>query len=516
MKRAVLALAVTVLAVAAPSRAQDARPQTIPALREWSPSQGTWSLRDGAHVIVRHRERDSLRDDARRLASDLAAAVGHRVATTARRGARARAGDVIVTLSARDHQLGAEGYSLRIGRAFTIAARTRTGLFYGGRTLLQLLRAGAIPRGRARDWPRYAERGLMIDNGRAFFSRPWLEARIRELASLKLNLLHLHFSDNQGFRVESTTHPEVVTPPALSKDDVRTLVEVARRHHVTIVPELDTPGHMEAALRAHPELHLVNAAGQRQPDKLDVTKPEARAFIADLLGEYLPLVPGPWWHTGADEYLGIFSTPADYELYPQLEAYADAKYGPDANGKDAVLDYTNFIGERVRAAGKELRVWSDGTGGGSAVKLDARASVMWWEEMHSPAPQQLVESGHRVLNAGWWPLYYVTGGPLQSLRTPVDQMYESWDAWSFNGPYTRRWFVPTAASPTALAADDPRQAGVSLQVWNDDPASPEATEQAVAAGIAPRLRVLAQKAWASPQLTGAYDEFERIAARVAP
>ena len=126
-------------------------------------------------------------------------------------------------------------------------------------------------------------------------------------------------------------HSEPPCEPAAGDPDpdVRKLVRVARRHHVTIVPELDAPGHLQAALEPHPELQLTNAAGQKQPDKLDVTLPEARDFIADLLDEYLPLFPGPWWHTGADEYLGIASTEQDYEFYPQLEAYADAKYGEE-------------------------------------------------------------------------------------------------------------------------------------------------------------------------------------------
>src|SRR3712207_951778 len=104
----------------------------------------------------------------------------------------------------------------------------------------------------------------MIDDGRAFFSREWLEARIRELAGLKLNLLHLHVSDNQGFRIESRSHPEAVTPPALSHDDVRRLLAVAARHHVTIVPEIDMPGHMQAALRAHPELQLADPRSEER------------------------------------------------------------------------------------------------------------------------------------------------------------------------------------------------------------------------------------------------------------
>ena len=275
------------------AQAANPRPATVPALREWTGGAGTTTLRRGARVVVRRR-RNTLRPEARLLAQDLRALTRRRWRTGLRRRKRVRRGDVVLKLSSRDAGLGAEGYRLTIGRTVTIAARTRAGIFYGGRTLLQLLRSSRrLPRGRARDLPRYPERGLMLDNGRQFFSPAWLERRIRALAGLKLNLLHLHFSDDQGFRIESDSHPEAVSSPHLTKAQVRRLIALAARHHVTIVPELDSPGHMRAALARHPELQLRNAVGQPQPDKLDVTLDASRRFLGDLLDEYLALFPGP-------------------------------------------------------------------------------------------------------------------------------------------------------------------------------------------------------------------------------
>jgi hexosaminidase len=496
--------------------AANERPATVPALREWAGGTGTMPVRGGARVVVL-RNRNRLRPEARQLAEDLRQATRRRWRTSARRRRRVRPGDVVLALGSRDGALGAEGYSLRIGRTVKITARTTAGVFYGGRTLLELLRtSGRLPVGRARDWPRYPERGLMLDNGRQFFTPAWLEKRIRELAGLKLNLLHLHLSDDQGFRIESSSHPEIVSSPHLSKADVRHLVEVAGRQHLTIVPEIDSPGHMTAALAKHPELQLRNAAGQPQPDKLDVTLDSARRFMGDLLDEYLPLFPGRWWHMGSDEYLGIASTEADYQaVYPQLSAYARARYGPNANGKDAVLDFDNWVGERVRRAGKELRVWSDGIEGGSAVKLDPRTAVEWWENRASAPPSELVARGHRVLNSGWWPLYYVTGGTFAALRAKLDEMYEGWEPRRFEGPYSSRWFGgPLAPDPFYLAADEQRQLGASLDVWNDVPGA--MSEDQIADGIRPRLRVLAQKTWGSPQLSASYSEFARRVDPVSP
>jgi hexosaminidase len=466
----------------------------VPALQSWHPSGGEFVLRPDARVVVHRAERKALIGEARTLAADL----GARVASHTRRG------DVLLTLTSRDRELGDEGYSLRVGRAFTIAARHRAGIYYGGRTLLQL--GGRVPRGRARDFPLYEERGMMIDNGRAFFSRQWLLERIRFLSGLKLNLLHLHLSDDQGFRIQSETHPEITSRPALSKDDIRALLAEAKRRHVTIVPEIDMPGHMTAALARHPELQLKDASGQRKPDKLDVTLPAARTFAADLVGEYLRLFPGPWWHAGADEYLGAFATEADYAQYPQLEAYADARYGADANAKDAVLDFVNAIAAQVHAAGKELRVWADGMGGGAKVALDTRAVLEWWENRVSPQPRDLAAAGRRILNVSWWPLYYVTGGPFESLRSSEQDFFEKWDPWHFEGPYTMRW-LGGPPQYQELAPRDPHLLGATLAVWNDDPSSPGAQPDAIAAGTAPRLRILAQKAWGSRSPARTYAEF---------
>lgn len=509
-------LAASLVALAFPTgalaeeAAADERPATVPALREWQATGGTFALRPDARVVVAPGGRAALVDEARTLAEDLGALLGRTVRVVP--GERARAGDVVLTTTS-DAELGAEGYALRVGEAFKIQAPTAAGAFYGGRTLLQLVRGGEpIPHGAGRDWPLYRERGLSLDVARAFYSRAWLEELIRRMADIKLNLLHLHLTDNEGFRIESDSHPEIVSEQRLTKEDIRALLAEARRNHITIVPEIDMPGHMAAALAEHPELQLEDVAGQRQPDKLDVTLPAARRFVADLLDEYLPLFPGRWWHVGADEYLDYGSTQADYYRYPQLQAYAREKHGPQANGHDAVLDFVNWVGDRAAAAGKRIRVWSDGVSGGSAVALRRDAVVEWWEDMFSPSPVELVDQGYQVLNVGWWPLYYVTGDFGPYLRAPEDQMYEKWDAWHFEGQWTSRWFTgePSRTRSWELKPGDPRQPGATLAVWHGNPNDPEAQPDALAAGIAWRLRIVAQKTWGSPLLTPSYAEFQAL------
>jgi hexosaminidase len=387
----------------------------------------------------------------------------------------ARHGGVVLALGSRDRRLGREGYRLEVGSRVRIEARTRAGLFYGRQTVLQLLRAGhgTIPRGWGRDWPSYPERGLMIDNGRRYYSPAWIKRRIRELAYLKLNQLHLHFSDNQGFRIESDSHPEVMTRPYLTKAQVRDIVAYARARHVRVIGELDMPGHMQAALAAHPELQVAG-----RPDELDFTKPAARRFARELILEYLQLFPGRYWHAGADEFAG----PGDF------------------------IGFVNWIDRLVRAHGRTLRVWHDGLSG---TRLRRDVVVEWWAEHAGPSPSRLLAQGHRVLNAGWWPTYYDVG-PLGQVRPSMKVAYDTWQVNLFGGLAIN---TPTPASPLQRVPAR-RVLGSELHVWNDDPAA-ETVEQ-TARGIAPRLRVLAQKTWDTPPPAPTYAGFERIWNRVRP
>jgi hexosaminidase len=514
MRIRALALALGASVIAIPhALAANPRPATIPALREWKGGVGTFKLRRSSRIVIPHKHRHRLRADASLLASDLAELTGRRHRVVASRRKRVRRGDVRIGLGARDPGLGREGYRMRIAGAVRIAANRPAGAFYGTRTFLQLMRQGPrLPRGRARDWPRYPERGLMVDVGRKYFTPTWLRSHVRELAFLKLNYLHLHLSDNQGFRIGSERHPEIVSEPHLTKTEVRALLALAERHHMTVVPEIDMPGHMQAALEPHPELQLRNAAGTPSPANLDYTLPEARAFARELVEEYLPLFPGPYWHMGADEYLLTvpgFQTPADYAAYPQLQEYARARYGPEATPKDGILGFVNEIGALVRGSGKSLRIWHDGLEGGRVVTVDPATVVDWWIDTAGPSPHELLAQGHRIMNAGWFPTYYVNGA-LGSVRPDMRTAYESWEVNEFYGPFV---YDETAQNPPdVVPPGEPRNLGSKLHVWNDDPEA--ATESEIAEGIFPRLRVIAQKTWSSPLLTPSYSEFEGVGRRI--
>jgi hexosaminidase len=151
-------------------------------------------------------------------------------------------------------------------------------------------------------------------------------------------------------------------------------------------------------------------------------------------------------------------------------------------------------------------VWNDGLADGRAVKLRRDVVVDWWAGHTGPGPRALVARGHRILNAGWWPTYYVVGA-LGGLHASMRIAYESWAVNRFHG--LAFGLEPPGTPPVVLPRGLRRNLGSELHVWNDDPDGE--TDAQTARGIAPRLRVLAQKTWDSPLLAPRYAGFQRIA-----
>lgn len=439
------------------------------------------------------------------FASDLAAQSGTHPRVVV---GNPRSGDIALRL---DPALttGPEGYRLTIGPSITISAPTVTGDFYGTQTLLQWLQQRTtLPAGTVNDWPRYPERGLGLDLGRVPFDATYIEQQIRQLAYLKMNYLQLNLSDDSAFRIESDRHPEIVSPQHLTKDQVRTIVALAARYHVQVVPVIDMPGHMGAILAKHPEFQLRNVLGQADATRLDISNPAAVAFVKDILDELMPLFPSTYWHLGGDEYMKS----VEYATYPNLLSSAIRRYGLGATGKDAFLGFLNDMNAFVRAHGYTARVYNDEAAGGSRVTLNPTIVVDWWADVSplsdpiSPTPQQLLATGHKILNNGWWPTYYNSPG------TPTPDMGEAYNNWQVNEFHSLIYYNYTLALPsTFIAADDTRNLGARLSVWGDGPLGTDPA--AIAAGVLPRLQVIAQKTWASPQRLD-YSQFQALGAGV--
>jgi hexosaminidase len=225
---------------------------------------------------------------------------------------------------------GAEGYRLDVTRAGVVVRADRpAGLFHGVQTLRQLLPANVeaptrqagpwtVPGASITDRPRYAYRGAMLDVSRHFFTVAQVERYIDQLALYKVNYFHLHLSDDQGWRIAVDGWPRLTEYGGstevgggqggwYTKDDYREIVRYAASRYLTVVPEIDMPGHTNAALASYADL---NCDGVAPPlytgtsvgfSSLCVPKEVTYDFVDDVVRELAALTPGPYLHIGGDE-----------------------------------------------------------------------------------------------------------------------------------------------------------------------------------------------------------------------
>ena len=279
-------------------------------------------------------------------------------------------GDLVFTLGAHDESLGNEGYQMEIARQVLINANTTRGAFYGMQSLLQLFAQDRnLQRGSIRDFPRFGERGFMIDAGRQYFEIAYIESLIRKLAWIKMNFIHLHFTEWQAFRLKSDLFPGLAPEQSYSKEDIRRIQDYAATYHIMVVPEIDLPAHATVITEYNPYLafacpsmrsswwqtHSMEEAGYAAGDQawtLDITRREVRSWIKALLDEWIPLFDGPYFHIGGDEYQ------YDREKYACEELVMAAKQMGYEYPGDLFVDYFNEMNEHVKSHGKTTQIWN--------------------------------------------------------------------------------------------------------------------------------------------------------------
>ncbi|RSS65983.1 beta-N-acetylhexosaminidase [Streptomyces sp. WAC07061] len=285
-------------------------------------------------------------------------------------------------------ELGAEGYRLRTtASGVTLTAHAPAGLFRGGQTLRQLLPvrgAGEVPGGEVTDTPRFAYRGAMVDVARHHFPVEQVKRYVDQVAQYKINTLHVHLTDDQGWRIAVDSWPRLAAYGGASevgggpgghwtKDEYRDLVAYAARRYVDVVPEIDMPGHVNAALASYAELNCDGRAPERYTgvkvgfSSLCVGKERTYEFVDDVLGELAALTPGRYLHIGGDE---AHSTPAaDYAAFMDRAQAVVARHGK------TVVAWHQLANARP-APGAVLQYWgTDKTAAAekSAVAAAARA-----------------------------------------------------------------------------------------------------------------------------------------------
>lgn len=457
-------------------------PGTIPALRNWTAGGGRLDLAGNVPIIIEADSGQSmkeLRSVADVLIADLYYITGLKAQVAVDPKNAAGRGSIVLHLGEIQDDPGNEGYILDIDEAVHIRASSVNGLFYGTQTVLQWLKQSgntpSLPTGHAIDYPRFQQRGIMLDVGRKYYEISYLEQLIRNLAWQKMNTLHLHFTEWSAFRLQSETYPGLAAADSYSKEDIRYLQDVAKRYHVDIIPEIDLPAHATAMTEYEPRLAFsCNSMRKAKWQKveygdhvpawtIDITREENRQWIAKLLDEFIPLFDSKYFHIGGDEYQ---YDPQKYECPELLEAMKERGFEKPG---DIFVEWVNETNEQVKSYGKTTQIWN------------------WWRFLENdttiqpakdiiinvwnlPRQEEIIADGYKVVLTPE-SLLYVSPG-LEDQDTgygifDVRKIYEEWEVgsseaimgyklsvWSDEATHrTDQWFEGKSYEPRAVVAE---------------------------------------------------------------
>ncbi|MGY0231842.1 discoidin domain-containing protein [Longispora urticae] len=493
-RAAVAALAVVgSLTLAAPpaAAADNPAPAVVPALQEWTAGAGSLQLGPSSRIVVPAGASPRLTQLATQLVAEITELTPLRLTTATgspvqgdialRVDANASYGAVLANLKPEAYRLATTATSV------TITGASDTGLYYGTRSLLQILvRGTTVPLGTAVDYPNYAVRGFMLDVGRKYFTPEFIHSYIRWMGWLKLNTFQLHLNDNEidslrppgtdwssaysAFRLKST-NPDfaglAATDGSYTRADWDSFETTAAAHAITLVPEIDAPGHARAFVKAHPELGLNNG----DSDNLDLSKPATTTYMKSVYSEFAPWFKGPALHIGADEY------PGNSDLYKT---------------------YVNTMAAHIRSLGKQVRIWGGFTEiSGNANGYDRDMTVNSWNNGYYSGPAAIAD-GYDVINSNDGVLYVVPYGGYRPNGLDGPWLYSSWE--------------PNVFGNQTVPAQHARLKGAMPALWNDQ-VRKVYTELYVHGLIKPTFATLAQKEWSGTKSGTDYAAFtSRVAA----
>lgn len=291
-------------------------------------------------------------------------------------------------------KLGEEGYLLKVNeKGIAITGATKKGVFYAIQTLLQLLPVNLntmnneinIPFVSIEDRPRFSWRSFMLDEARYFKGKNEVKKILDEMALLKMNVFHWHLTDDQGWRIEIKKYPKLTSVGSYRKDsqiggwdsekrsgiphkgyytqeEIKEIIDYALERNITIVPEIEMPGHASAAIAAYPwlgtigELKGVPVVFGKLEDSYNVSSPRVYKFIEEVLSEVIDLFPGNIIHIGGDEVkFGAWKTSKevqDFMKLNQLQTPADLQ-----------IFFTNKISNFIESKNERMMGWNEVLGG---------------------------------------------------------------------------------------------------------------------------------------------------------
>ena len=377
-----------------------------------------------------------------------------------------------------------------------ISSSTKAGIFYGIQSLLQLavnnVRSSVtLPALVINDAPRYQWRGFMLDESRHFFGKQKVEMLLDWMARYKLNRLHWHLTDAQGWRIQINKYPKLTTVGAIgnftdstasakfyTQDEIKEIVKYAADRFITIVPEIDMPGHATAANKAYPEYS--GGSVERYPNfTFNPAKEETYSFLTDIVKETNQLFPAHLFHLGGDEV--AFGMQA-WLKNPQITTMM-------ANKKFTTLDELQFyffkrMADTVLKLGDKILCWDEAT----PADLPANQTIVFWWRQNKPESLALaLQKNYQVVLCPRLPMYF---------DFVQDSIHVSGRKWGEEKLFNRFSDVYNYPDKQTDAAQIQLKniIGIQANLWSETVGS----EKRLDYMLFPRMAALAEAAWVMP------------------
>jgi hexosaminidase len=429
-------------------------PALIPTPKQVTWKDGQFVLDSDTRIVIPQGAASDVRLAADALVRALDEMAGRRIEVAERTGSGDQKGDIVLRLAPRDAGLGAEGYRLRVGEGVVLEATDGRGLFYAVQTLRQMVRKGgrvAIACAEIRDWPSWEYRGVMLDPARNYMTVEFLKRQIDVLSSYKLNYFHLHLTDSNAWRPEIKAYPRLVSQKHYTQEQLKGLVAYAKARFVTLVPEIEMPGHSDAFIEKMPDLghHGIMCLGN---EKLYTT-------LQTVWREMAAVFDGRYLHVGGDETNDDQACPLCKSKWDELQRSADRP-------GSLVVYFLARMNGIIKGMDRQMVAWSVDKRHWSGV-LPKDVVVMSW----TSGAVDLARQGYPTINTYVKPLYFDHFHPIKA--------FLDW--------------VPNHGVSDPL----PTLLGAEGEAWHDPPVK---DEQDVVAhlGFYPRLMALAEQVWGPP------------------
>lgn len=384
-----------------------------------------------------------------------------------------------ITLKKAD--IAKEGYKLTVTKdGITVEAADESGAVWALTTVTELTAEGeALPIVTIEDAPHYGHRGLSLDCSRHFFTADEVKKVIDQMTRVKLNVLHWHLVDDQGWRIECKTLPLLheTTGTYYTQEEIRSIIEYARVRGMEIIPEIDMPGHARSMIAAYPHLSCFGEKtelcqfGGIFEKILCPGKDETFEFIEKLLTEVCALFPDDRFHIGGDE-----APKTEWKKCPHCKARMEALGLTDY--EDLQGYFTKRVVAILKKHGKRAVCWNDVL---ESKDVDTGNIIQYWTAQHEAPVPAFIERGGKVIFSNMSALYFDYPHGINSLN----KVYH---------------YQPVVMGKSY--ADSPNMLGYEAALWSEQVETPEHLEEL----LFPRLYALAEIAWNE---AGDYAEFEK-------